>query len=416
MKRNITPDNAKEFINSPQRAFVAVAVKGINSKARTIRAYASTNAWDRYGERFEPRAFEQGLENFKKNPVVLFAHDYSNEPIGKVVEYEFDDKGLILVMKFANTPQAERIFSLYEGGFMSAFSVGFKPLEIAFEERVKGSGEMGAVFVRAELLENSAVPVPANPEAVVIRGLSGKTMTLDGFMDSVAVEVKSEEVHVEANIAGESEPAVSEVPAAVVPEPEAAIVPAVVIEEPKSLKEAVGLVVGTKSMAKCMEHINIAIGMHEVHMAEPQSATMKSQKIMMEHMTEARDECMSSMGPSGPMKIARTDSLKEAVGYLLTLGKSARENGKVEDAAVRSLLVQAVNLCRELVLGPGAQSLDGMDVEASNDISAEEDALCKEFALMTEKLMSSGKATAKDIEELQKIGKFIEDEVLKNKI
>ena len=143
----------KVIVGEARRTFVGTAVKGIDSKSRTIRAYASTNAWDRYGERFAPDAFKAGLDNYKKNPVVLFAHDYSQAPVAKAIGYEFDDIGLILTMKFADSEKANEIFALYEGGFMSAFSVGFTPLELSLEERVKGTGDVGTVFVRAELLE-----------------------------------------------------------------------------------------------------------------------------------------------------------------------------------------------------------------------------------------------------------------------
>ena len=153
-------------------------IKGIDSKAHTITAYASTNDWDRYGERFEADAFKDGMVNYKKNTVVLWAHDYEKEPVGKAVDYAFDDRGLILTQKFADTQHANDVFSLYEGGYLNAFSVGFIPNEVKFEERSEGSGEMSLVYVKAELLENSAVPVPANPGALVQKGLMGAAMRL----------------------------------------------------------------------------------------------------------------------------------------------------------------------------------------------------------------------------------------------
>lgn len=167
-------------LTEKRRVCLAGAVRSIDTENRTIRAYASTKDWDRYGERFEPDAFKEGLANYKKNPVVLFGHNYGEPPIGKTIGYEFDENGLILTMQFADTPRANEIFDLYKGGFMTAFSVGFRPLEVAFEERVKGSGDMGAVYKKAELLENSAVPVPANPGAVVMKSADGQTFEMAG--------------------------------------------------------------------------------------------------------------------------------------------------------------------------------------------------------------------------------------------
>lgn len=368
-------------LTEKRRTFVGEAVKGIDSEKRRIRAYASTNAWDRYGERFEADAFKDGLEAFKKNPVILFAHDYGAAPIGKAIDYEFDTKGLILTMEFADTDKAREVFKLYEGGFMSAFSVGFRPKEYRWEERE--AGVTGLVFVKAELLENSAVPVPANPEAIVIKGTGGKTMAMNGDnLRSVLADWYMRDPYGPGN---------------------------------------------AKSIVKSLEHINIAIGMHELHMAEPDSATMESQKVMMMHMMAARDESMAAMGlPMKSAAVAVKDgdaapaelpapaeapkSLKTALGYLIELGKTAREKGRVEDEAVRSMLTQAVNLCRELVYGPSTQSLDGM---GDDGITGEQAAaLVKEYELLCEKLKSSGRATQKDIDQLAALGRDI-DELIK---
>lgn len=325
--------------NAARRTFVSGAVKGIDAQKKTIRAYASTNAWDRYGERFEADAFKEGLANFKKNPVILFAHDYAREPIAKAVGYEFDDKGLILTMKFADTEDANRIFALYEGGFMSAFSVGFRPLEYRFEKRNAESDDMGAVFVRAELLENSAVPVPANPEAVVIKGLSGKSMTLS---KEALVEIFASAYRIDKAV--EAEPAAVEPP-----EPEAPAAPVPAPEEAP---------------------------------APPPAAPAE---------------------PEAPAEAPK--SLKAALGALIQMGKVARADGKVQDEAVRSLLVQANNLCRELVYGVASESLDGMD---NAPTAAEIESLVREYEVLVAAAEKGGKASAKDIEELAKLGQDIE--------
>ena len=351
MKKQITVANAKDFIGKPQRIFLGKAVKGVDSETRTIRAYVSTKAWDRYGERFEADAFKDGLGNFKKNPVILFGHDYSSPPIAKAIGFEFDANGLILTMKFADTDKAKEVFALYEGGFMSAFSVGFRPLEVAFEERIAGSGEMGAVFVRAELLENSAVPVPANPEAVVIRGLGGKKMTID-----IAPTLLRSVLEGAYNLRTEPAPVESSAPAVVEPE---AVVPSVPVDVPAPSLEPAPEPAPEPALAP--------------ETAEPPQDAPKS--------------------------------LKAVLGYLLTLGKAAKEKGdKLEDAEVRSLAVQANNILRELVLGVGAEPLNGGEEEMTD---AEAISLVREYEMLSEKFAKST-ANEKDRAGLITLGKQIE--------
>lgn len=316
-----TPDGKRV----QRRTFIGAAVKGIDSQARTIRAYASTNAWDRYGERFEADAFKDGLSNYKKNPVILFGHQYGSDPIAKAIKYEFDEKGLILTMKFADTARANEVFSLYEGGFMSAFSVGFRPLEYRFEEREPGVS--GAVFVKAELLENSAVPVPANPEAVVIKGLSGKTMTLAPDLFKSIME-------------GAYHLRTGETPVVDVP-----------VEDPAPAA------------------------------AEPEAAV------------PAADPAPAAAPEPAAAPAEEPKSLKAVLGYLLTLGKAAKEKGdRLEDAEVRSLAVQANNILRELVLGVGAEPLDGAEGAMTDE---EAISLVREYKMLSEQMEKAG-ANEKD--------------------
>jgi len=63
------------------------------------------------------------------------------------------------------------IFKLCKGGFLSATSVGFIPLEsVPGKRNGQGMllpGEAYRTFTRVELLELSIVPVPSNPEALI---------------------------------------------------------------------------------------------------------------------------------------------------------------------------------------------------------------------------------------------------------
>src|SRR5262249_44800013 len=78
-------------------------------------------------------------------------------------------------------PFADTIFKLYQGGFLTSVSVGFKPLEDPLPIKDEKTGEQtGYEFVRQELMELSAVPLPANTNAVArsarVAGVSEREM------------------------------------------------------------------------------------------------------------------------------------------------------------------------------------------------------------------------------------------------
>lgn len=143
--------------------------KGVDAEKKSVKAYVSTFNWDRAGERFAKGAWN--LDNYKKNPIVLWGHDGSKPPIGKAVQVEETPDGLFAETVFdEQSPEAMSIFSLFQRGFLNAFSVGFIPRgsdTMATEDM--GNGQKGLVFKSVELLEYSAVSIPANPGALISR-------------------------------------------------------------------------------------------------------------------------------------------------------------------------------------------------------------------------------------------------------
>ena len=104
------------------------------------------------------------LANYRKNPVVLWAHDYRMPPIGRSKRIAVKDGALRARVEFAPAeayPLAETVRRLVFGGFLKTASVGFRPMKHVF------NSERGGVdFSEQELLEWSIVPVPSNPEAL----------------------------------------------------------------------------------------------------------------------------------------------------------------------------------------------------------------------------------------------------------
>lgn len=128
----------------------------------TITATISDATVDRMGDVIDQSGWI--LDNYKKNPVVLWCHDYSIPPIGKATDIRVVNGKLKATTKFAKTELAQEVWNLYRGGFLSSFSVGFKPRSYRPIKDEEGN-VTGFRFVEQELLEYSAVSVPANPNA-----------------------------------------------------------------------------------------------------------------------------------------------------------------------------------------------------------------------------------------------------------
>ncbi|MGC8893899.1 MAG: HK97 family phage prohead protease [candidate division WOR-3 bacterium] len=131
--------------------------RGVHEAERVVDAVISTPAQDRDGDIVEVSGWE--MENFLKNPVVLWMHRY-DAPVGRCLEIRREGDAIVAKTRFARTPLADEIWQLYREGVLSAWSVSF----IALDWEPLPSG--GRRYRRQELLEYSAVSVPANPEAL----------------------------------------------------------------------------------------------------------------------------------------------------------------------------------------------------------------------------------------------------------
>lgn len=109
-----------------KKQYIQVNAKVKELGENKLEAIVSTNSLDRHGEVVDIQGIE--IDNYLKNPVVLWAHDYSLPPIAKTLELKKEKiKGksvLRAVMEFATdiSELAKEVFELYKGGFMNAFS------------------------------------------------------------------------------------------------------------------------------------------------------------------------------------------------------------------------------------------------------------------------------------------------------
>lgn len=139
----------------------------------TTKVIASTPSVDRYGDVVAP---DWKLERFAANPVVVWSHDYSQPPVGKVTDLSMDGDALIASIKWDDSEPGSMgatVARQFREGYLSAVSVGFAPTKSTprkeLPEDHPAAGKSGQYLTGNELLEISAVSIPANPEAVAIR-------------------------------------------------------------------------------------------------------------------------------------------------------------------------------------------------------------------------------------------------------
>jgi HK97 family phage prohead protease len=125
---------------------------------------ASTPALDRDKDHVMPFGLE--LERYRANPVLMWGHNY-RDPwalIGRAAQVQTTDADLRIQPEWREpvneSDPMHVIRSLIDSGLVRALSIGFNPLEYADNEHG------GRDYQRAEILEISVVPIPANQEAL----------------------------------------------------------------------------------------------------------------------------------------------------------------------------------------------------------------------------------------------------------
>jgi HK97 family phage prohead protease len=154
-------------------------------KENEYRVLASTSAIDRHGDSVDQNGWI--LNNYLKNPVMLWAHKYDELPVAKATSIEVTDKGLEMAFEFASAegnPKAQQIKTLYDEGYLNAVSVGFIPME-----------RNGNSITKSELLEVSFVPVPANQEALRLAMKSMDLTLIPELKGAIAEEIDAEEMY-----------------------------------------------------------------------------------------------------------------------------------------------------------------------------------------------------------------------------
>ena len=151
------------------KQFLLCGEKTINETVEglTIDFVISTEIVDRDQDTISAEGWE--TENYKKNPVILWAHDRSRPPVARSLNVWVEDGKLKSTAQFMPKEVSGFGYSIgqmYAKGFLNAVSVGFRGIEARRSPDAE-TRPWGVDFIKQELFEYSCVPLPSNPEALI---------------------------------------------------------------------------------------------------------------------------------------------------------------------------------------------------------------------------------------------------------
>ena len=133
---------------------------------------SSDETLDRYNEVISASGWN--LSNYQRNPVFQNAHQHGDIifTLGRALITQLRYDKLYQRIEFACdvNPMAKIAYGLYRGKFLNAVSVGFVPVRW---ENGTDKTTYSRKFLEQELLEVSAVAIPANPNALALGLKSG---------------------------------------------------------------------------------------------------------------------------------------------------------------------------------------------------------------------------------------------------
>jgi HK97 family phage prohead protease len=156
---------------NPIQSLLHVTAATATAAPSCLDFVASDESLDRYREIISASGWK--LENYQRNPVFQNSHQCSDivHTLGRALVTEVctvaDRQVLRQRIEFAIdiNPMAKIAFNLYKAKFLNAVSVGFRP--IRWED---GSDRTPyrRKYLEQELMEVSAVSIPANPNALAL--------------------------------------------------------------------------------------------------------------------------------------------------------------------------------------------------------------------------------------------------------
>jgi hypothetical protein len=189
-----------------RKALTVKVIKGISSDPRVLRFVASTEDIDRDGDVIDVAGWN--LEEWNKNSVIMWSHDYSLPPIAKGVRAEKDirNKQLLIDARFPTLAELapdgnpsehakfiETIYQLYANDILHAVSVGCSYDKIDEHKELDSRySECRYHVLQETLMELSCCSIGANPSA--LRAASATPGIEKSVLDMVVKSMGIEEV------------------------------------------------------------------------------------------------------------------------------------------------------------------------------------------------------------------------------
>ena len=188
-----------------KKIFNIKVLKDVTSDPRVLRFVASTNDIDRDGDIIDVDGWN--LNEWQKNPVIMWAHDYTLPPIAKGIRAERDIRNnqLVIDARFPTISELapegnpsehakfiETIFQMYKTDCLNAVSVGCSYDKIDDNTNTNPKyANCRYHVVKQTLMELSCCPIGSNPNA--LRSASANPNMEKSVVDMVVKAMNIEE-------------------------------------------------------------------------------------------------------------------------------------------------------------------------------------------------------------------------------
>lgn len=193
----------KDSLHEYRRKGVTTETIMTDEEERSDKSFITTDALDRDGEVVLPGGGD--FTQFRKNPVVTFAHRYDELPIGRAMWLKRDEQngraGILAKTQYAAKPKdwgdapwlPSAVWALVQQGILKGKSIGFLPIQVRPPSKEDLTArpdwaDVRLIIAKWLLLEYAVAPVPSNPDALV-QSIGKGLVVPESLLDAMGVMI-----------------------------------------------------------------------------------------------------------------------------------------------------------------------------------------------------------------------------------